>query len=43
MKNKGARDKVNQHTGGFAAAIYTSWDQEIEPEVTQEDEHDGNI
>ena len=35
------RDKVNRHTRGFAAAIYTGWDQEIEPAETQEDEHGG--
>jgi len=38
---KERRGKVNQHTPGFAAAIYTSWDQEIEPKVMQEDKHDG--
>jgi hypothetical protein len=35
------RDKMNQHTSGEGPAIYTGWDQEIEPEVTQEDDHDG--
>jgi len=38
---KELRGKVNQLTPGFAAAIYTSWDQEIESAETQEDKHDG--
>ena len=35
------RDKMNQHTSSEGPTIYTDWDQEIEPEVTQEDDHDG--
>ena len=35
--------KVNQHTPGFATAIRTWWDEEIEPGATEEDEHDGII
>ena len=35
--------KVNQHTPGLATAIYTWWDEEVEPGVTKEDEHGGII
>ena len=38
---KERRSKVNQHTCGFAAAIYTSWDEVIESAETREDKHDG--
>jgi hypothetical protein len=32
---------MNPHTSGEGPANYISWDQEIEPDVTQEDDHDG--